>query len=412
MQINGKDNLHLTYCTNVHPGESWDEVQANLQRYLPALKSKLCPNQPFGIGLRLSARAAFDILKSQRLNQLQSWLANEGLYVFSLNGFPYGGFHGQIIKEKVFAYGWETRQRVNYTLLLGDILAAIVPDGVEGSISTLPVSYKSWTDDSDAKNRSVVTQSAMHLAFIATRLAEIQRRTGKLLHIDLEPEPGCVLENSEDMCRFFNDTLIPIGVPIVQEALAVSASAAEACLRNYIRVCYDACHFALQYEQPGHVFKRFAQEGISIGKIQLSSALKVLVTGTDSQRADLVRQLGEIDEPVYLHQVIEREASGHINTYSDLPQAMSRILDGDKEWRIHFHVPLFIEHYQSFTSTQSEVVKVIEEIKSHSQCRHLEIETYTWEVLPSVMKIDLLSSIEQEYRWVMQQFVVLEESRQ
>lgn len=406
MRLSFNDNLHLTYCTNIHPGESWDEVFTNLQCYLPSLKARLCPNAPFGIGLRLSARAASEIIKDLRLTQFQSWLADEGLYVFSLNGFPYGGFHGQVIKDKVFAYGWETRERVNYTLQLADILAALVPDDMDGSISTLPVSYKSWADDSDTKNKVVVSQSAMHLAFMATRLYEIHNKTGKLLHVDLEPEPGCVLENTEDICQFFTNTLIPVGVPVVQEALGLSASAAEACLRNYIRICYDACHFALQFDEPNYTLKRLALEDILIGKIQLSSALKVQLTGSSAQRSALAKQLSNIDEPVYLHQVVEREMNGCINAYRDLPQAMSRLFDGDKEWRIHFHVPLFIEQYQSLSSTQSEVIKLIDEIKSHTQCLHLEIETYTWGVLPSAMKIDLISSIEQEYQWVIRQFSV------
>lgn len=406
MRLSCNDNLHLTYCTNVHPGESWDEVFTNLQRFLPSLKARLCPDAPFGIGLRLSARAASEIVKHLRLTQFQTWLTDEGLYVFSLNGFPYGGFHGQVIKEKVFAYGWETRERVNYTLQLADILATLVPDDMDGSISTLPVSYKSWADDSDTKNKAVVTQSAMHLAFMATRLYEIHNKTGKLLHVDLEPEPGCVLENTDDICIFFTRTLIPVGVPVVQEALGLSAPAAEACLRNHIRICYDACHFALQYEEPNYTLKRLALEGILIGKIQLSSALKVQLTGSSSQRSALAKQLSNIDEPVYLHQVVEREMNGCINSYRDLPQAMSRLFDGDKEWRIHFHVPLFIEQYQSLSSTQSEVVKLINAIKFYTQCLHLEIETYTWGVLPSAMKIDLISSIEQEYQWTIRQFSV------
>lgn len=142
MRLDLVSPVELTYCTNVHPGESWAEVEANLRRYLPAIKAKVAPDRPFGVGLRLSAEAAAALSQRPALEGLRALLAEEGLYVFTLNGFPYGRFHGEAVKEKVYLPDWREEARLAYTDRLAAILAALLPEGGEGSISTVPGAFK------------------------------------------------------------------------------------------------------------------------------------------------------------------------------------------------------------------------------------------------------------------------------
>ncbi len=143
------DFFHLTYCTNIHPGNGWSEVYANLQRYTLALKARLAPARDFGIGLRLSGKESSELLRGAALQEFRAFLQEQGLYVFTLNGFPYGPFHEQPVKAQVHAPDWLDEERVSYTVRLVEILAYLLPDDLEGSISTSPLSYKAWVDQED-----------------------------------------------------------------------------------------------------------------------------------------------------------------------------------------------------------------------------------------------------------------------
>ncbi|MGF1515973.1 MAG: metabolite traffic protein EboE [Elainellaceae cyanobacterium] len=391
---------HLTYCTNVHPGETWPEVLANLKQYLPALKARLSPNAPFGVGLRLAQAAAGQLVQGSALGELKAWLDAEQLYVFTLNGFPYGSFHHQGVKDQVYAPDWSRPERLSYTLGLADVLAALLPEGMDGGISTLPLSYKPWWFDQAAEQEAVLQASTRQLARVVTHLAEIRGRTGKVLHLDLEPEPDGLIENAVEVVDYFERWLLPVGAQQLQRSLGLSADEAASCLREHVRICYDTCHFAVEYEQPAEVFRRFEQAGIQVGKIQISAAIQTPLIWGDRQ---LVRQrLAAFVEATYLHQVVERRADGTLRRYRDLAEALPHLeaTDGE-EWRTHFHVPIFIHDYQTLQSTQSDIQDALEALPLLPTCRHLEIETYTWDVLPPAMKIDLLSSIEREYRWVL-----------
>lgn len=191
-------NLHLTYCTNIHPGETWSEVFINLKQYTPQLKARLAPEKPFGIGLRLSDLAAKELLQDDNLEQFQSWLCDRDLYVFTLNGFPFGGFHHQVVKDKVYAPDWSERSRLHYTLNLITILAILLPDGIDGGISTLPLSYKPWHTNKEI----IFKESSINLALVAAEMSRIHDETRKLLHLDLEPEPDGLLENTTEVIDF------------------------------------------------------------------------------------------------------------------------------------------------------------------------------------------------------------------
>ena len=401
MKLAAKNELHLTYCTNIHPGERWAEVKNNLKQYIPQLKTRLAPDKPFGIGLRLADIAAKELLEGDNLAQLQTWLEEQNLYVFTLNGFPYGGFHHQVVKDQVYAPDWSKSERLDYTLRLIQILATLLPDNIDGGISTVPLSYKPWWRHPQSKKRAL-HQSSVHLAQIVATLAAIAQDRGKLLHLDLEPEPDGMLENTTEVIDFFQNWLFPIAGAWLQQELGVSQKTAESLITNHIRVCYDTCHFAIEYEEPDEIIQRFEQAGIKIGKIQLSSAIKIDIPTDIEQRKLILEKLSPFAESTYLHQVIARNGDRTQQHYPDLATALPHLLTTQaQEWRTHFHVPLFIRNYHLFESTQEHIVKLLRLLPHNFVGHHLEIETYTWEVLPPEMKLDILTSIEREYQWVL-----------
>jgi len=398
VRIGPDDAFHLTYCTNIHPGEDWPAVASNLRQYLPPLKAQLAPNKPFGVGLRLSDQAARTLLEGDRLAAFRAWLDDEGLYVFTLNGFPYGSFHGEVIKDRVYAPDWRTRERVDYTIRLAEILSALVPEGMTGSISTSPLSYKPWLDESERE--AAFRAGSQHLAEVAAALARIEDDTGVLLHVDLEPEPDCLIENTAESIAFFEEWLWPEGGTHLADTLGVGAGSARALLRRHIQLCYDTCHFAVEYETPAAVFEQLAAAGVPVGKIQLSAALQVPLP--DEGREALAKRLQPFAEATYLHQVVERRPNGALHRYRDLPDALPHLPDTPgEEWRIHYHVPLFTEAYGELHSTQCDITRTLDALRDDPVCTHLEIETYTWDVLPDGLKTDLQTSLQREFEWVL-----------
>ena len=404
MKLSTPTDLHLTYCTNIHPGETWAEVASNLHQYLPQLKTRLAGDRPFGIGLRLADLASRELLTGDNLVRLQNWLTEQNLYVYTLNGFPYGGFHHQVVKDKVYAPDWSTAERLAYTLRLVEILKALLPAELDGGISTLPVSYKPWWHNSQDRNR-VLEQSCLNLARAIANLATVYQNTGKLIHLDLEPEPDGMLENTQEVIDFFNDWLLPVAGKWLQNEYNVNQTVAEDSIYRHIRVCYDTCHFAVEYEEPDEILRQFKAAGIKIGKIQLSSAIKIAIPAEIEQRQLILAKISPFAESTYLHQVITRHDGGTLKHYADLSEALKHFQTTEaKEWRTHFHVPIFIDRYQLFESTQDHIFKLLQMLPQDSPTHHLEIETYTWEVLPPSMKLDLLTSIEREYQWVLSVF--------
>ena len=392
---------HLTYCTNIHPGESWKEVFESLQTHTLPLKQQLAPGKPFGIGLRLSNEAAITLLEGDHLPRFRQWLDENGLYVFTLNGFPYGSFHRQVVKDNVYKPDWRTRERLDYTRRLVEILAALLPDGIDGGISTSPLSYKPWLiDEEDIHN--AFEDSTAHLAELATELVQLHQSTGKLIHIDIEPEPDCLIENTQETIAFFNEWLFVQGSAQLAENLKLTTKQATDYLRDHIRLCYDTCHFAVEYEPAAIVLQDMRDAGIRIGKIQISAAVKVDLPNDAEAREKTAQRLTPFAESTYLHQVVEQRVDGSLHHYTDLLAALPSIQQSDAtSWRVHFHVPIFIEDFGDIQSTQQDIVDALRAMPDYTDCTHLEFETYTWEVLPPELKLDLTTSIHREYEWVL-----------
>jgi sugar phosphate isomerase/epimerase len=400
LQIDPDGFFHLTYCTNIHPADGWPAVFANVRRFGPALKARLSPARPFGLGLRLSARDARELLDGDSLEEFQSFLQAEGLYVAIINGFPYGPFHGTAVKADVYAPDWRHDERVQYTLNLIEILSQLLPDGLDGGISTAPLSYKAWMRGTGDADWTSITHN---VARVAERLVRLREAEGTFIHLDIEPEPDCLIETTDEAIDFFERWLLPEGGRHLAAALGMPEDLAQQTLRDHIRLCFDCCHAAVEYEDPSAALGRLSAAGIQLGRIQLSSALRVAFPEDRTETSRLRDRLEAFADSTYLHQVIEHR-DGERRQFPDLPDALLERPPAGREWRIHFHVPLFTNEYEGLRSTQDYVVEVLRAARAGRTPRHLEIETYTWDVLPPGLKQDLLESIGREYDWVLEAF--------
>ena len=390
---------HLTYCSNIHPGEHWNDHFYQLQQHIPFIKSRISPDQPFGIGLRLSNIASTELIKNENLQAFRQWLSLNDCYVFTMNGFPYGGFHHTVVKDQVHAPDWTTAERVEYTVRLAKILAELLPDGQEGGISTSPLSYCFWHQDE--KPADITRKTTLQLLKVVEQLIAIKRSTGKIIHLDIEPEPDGLLGEGKDFFKWYSDYLLPLGSNLLRLKFNLNEVDATMVLKEHVQLCYDVCHFAVGYESHEETVSRLRQTGIRVGKIQISAALKALIPKDTEDRTEIREAFRQFNEPVYLHQVVARQEDGTLLRYPDLPEALEDIGNpGTTEWRAHFHVPLFIEDYGLLRSTQEDIIKILSIHQQQPITTHLEVETYTWEVLPEQMRLPVNESIVRELNFV------------
>lgn len=326
------DTAHLSYCTNIHPAESWADTFQVLKTHVLAVRERLrdkgllAANESFAIGLRLSARAASELLEGGNLKEFQQWLSETNTYVFTINGFPYGSFHGTRVKEKVFQPDWTEPARLAYTKDLFTILAAIARPGIGASVSTLPGSHKSFGADEKLILKNLIS--------LAGWLDELAEKSGHDFHLGLEPEPLGHFENTAETLAFF-------------QRLHAAAPNSE-CIRRRIGVNYDACHFALEYDLAGEALSALTDADIRISKIHLSSALAL-----DPLDPVAVAAIRAFDEPVYFHQVLVRGNDGNLTRFRDLPDFLeARVSDEAEEARVHFHIPLDAEPAAPLRSTR------------------------------------------------------------
>jgi hypothetical protein len=400
MQLATPGAAHLTYCSKVHPGHGWAQVWPQLQACLPRLKARLSPRAPFGLGLRLSASECEELLAGDRLPAFKDFLAAEDLYVFTLNGFPYGAFHGPRVKAAVFAPDWREQTRLDYTLRLVQVLEELLPPGLEGSISTSPLSYKPWLAPGD---REALELIARNLAILAHRLLEVRERSGLFIHLDLEPEPDGLVETCAEVAAFYRQWLLPLGGRTLADRAGLSLARAREALLAHIQVCLDTCHLAVSYEDPGAALQSLADHGIRVGKVQVTSGWQAALPREQAGLARLGRELAPFSRSPYLHQVRGRQEDGGFSRYGDLSEALPQLpASSDREWRVHYHVPLFIEGRGSLATTHAETRAVLQLLGRGGFTRHLEIETYTWELLPGDLKINLVDFLEREYTWTLE----------
>ena len=389
---------HLTYCTNIHAGETWPDHFAALKKNFPEIKQSVSPNQPMGIGLRLSHLASLELIKKENLQVFKQWLAENDAYVFTMNGFPYGGFHHTRVKDMVHSPDWQTNERVAYTSRLFLILKDLLPKGMEGGISTSPLSYKHWF--SKAELAGVTATATQNMLSVLDVLIHIRLSDGVTMHLDIEPEPDGLLETGREFIDWYENQLLPLALTYLSKKFSLDAAAAEKLLKEHICLCYDVCHFAIGYEPHQAVVDELQAKGIKTGKIQISAALKADIPATAAERKPVIEAFSKFNESTYLHQVVARTDKGLLR-YPDLPEALA---DSENPavtaWRSHFHVPIFVEQLGVLQTTQSDIVEVLNIQKKQPFTNHLEAETYTWEVLTDDLKLPLNPSIIRELNWV------------
>ena len=400
--MNLNHGLHLAYCTNVHRGETWAQTFDTLERHTLVVRRRVAAGRPYAIGLRLGARAAEELTQPAALAAFRRWLDVHDCYVFTINGFPYGSFHGTRVKEQVYAPDWSTPERLAYTKRLFDLIAQLVPAGVAGSVSTVPGSFKGWISDMgetpmprgtgvppvglDAAARRAAIFA--NVTAIGRYVAELSARTGRDLHLGLEPEPCCYFETTPETVDFFNGW-----------RASDRSVDAEGLLRR-VGVNYDCCHLGVEFESAPAALDRLAAAGLRLSKIHLSSALRVKPDAAG--RAALAAFV----EPTYLHQVVVgNPASGAVRRrYVDLPDALadSAPSQPDDEWRVHFHLPLHAAPGAPFGDTRDHLLGALDWMQKHPDaCQHAEMETYTWEVLPPALRVGIEDQLVSEYEWTL-----------
>lgn len=377
----------LGYCTNVHAGADWTTTQANLARYAVAVRERFSRKEPMGVGLWLSNSAAESLGSAAAVNEFRDWLASQGLRPFTLNGFPFGDFHQPIVKHRVYEPNWFDRRRVEYTKRLATLLAALLPEGQGGSISTLPICW-----GTPAPTAEQWTLAARHVREVGEHLHQLRESTGHEIVLSIEPEPGCSIQRVGDVLRFFTEQLWQGATPVDY-------------LRRHVGVCHDICHSVVMFEEQAAVLEAYHRAGIRVGKVQVSSAVTVdFASLTTQQRRQAIEQLHGFDERRYLHQTNIRQPDGAERFYEDLSQPLAVVGDAaalTSEWRIHFHVPVYIDRFGSLRASQQAIREALTALRRfHPDVTDYEVETYAWGVLPAeLQQPDLAAGIAEEMHW-------------
>jgi hypothetical protein len=352
---------HLTYCMNIHRGERWIDVSNAINKYSIKIKNYISPDKPFGIGLRLSMKAAKELILC--IDDFKKYLYKNNLYIFTINGFVYGNFYGKHIKEKVYQPDWSKEERLSYTKLLGKILVKLLPENVDGSISSIPVCY----------GKTIPKNSIKNLIKAGEFFYKLARNHGKKIILALEPEPDCLLATTEETIQFWKKLQSITNKEIIK----------------FIGVCVDTCHFACEFEDLSSVIYKIESAGILIPKIQITSAIRLFSSNCEPKKV-LLKYL----DPIYLHQT-RVLLNGRKKSFPDLLDALKENPKG--EWRIHYHVPLYYDNEKvGTTAYMLDKTFFSRAIKPN---RHLEIETYTFNILPGVDK-NVVKSIVKEFHWL------------
>ncbi len=368
-----KPIAHLAYCTNVHPGATLERSLAMLNEHATRVRAFVAPNAMLGLGLWLSAQSAREVLsRPDGVAQLKSWMDERGFEVLTLNGFPYGDFHQPVVKTLVYQPNWANPARLAYTRDLATILAQLLPERcATGSISTLPFGWR--TDFAATDCGAQIAHAAAHLDALTQTLANLETTTGKRITVDLEPEPGCLLDRASHIGDLFDQCF------------------RSANTRRYLGVCHDICHSAVMFEAQDEAFACYAKHGVRVGKVQISSALAC--NGAPKELAELA----QFAEARYLHQTSVLLGSGAPKFYDDLDLALAENLDG--LWRTHFHVPIFLDDIGRLHTTSREIPRALT-AASKEDPPIFEVETYAWSVLPPHLREhDLSGGIARELLW-------------
>ena len=390
---------HLSYSTLVHPGDTWEEMNASLREFVPAVKKRVSPNERFAVSLRISAASAKTLTDSaaERL-ALSEFLAAEDLYVYTVNAFPYGPFKGDVVMERVYEPDWTSNDRVNYTNSVADILAEISPVDVNPSIQTAPLAFAPNVVD-----ENYVNTFTTNVFRVITHLLQLEQRTGRRVKLAIEPEPACYLETTDETVDFFTNRIYSeSGIREFAALANIPVSEAEGAIRRYLGIVFDIGHQAVGFEDITDSLNKLVAAGIPIFKLQEAAALWV-----EALSLELVPELRRFTETIYLSQT-SLLRDGKITKFLNLGEALDAFEANPvkTEMRTHFHVPVFLEELGPFRTTRFAVQDALRMHKAQPLSDHLEIETYTWDVLPPELKTgDIIDYVTRELEFVRSELI-------
>jgi sugar phosphate isomerase/epimerase len=385
---------HLSYSTLVHPADDWEQIWTSLNTYMPKVKERFARNERFGVSLRLSAKSAETLAKNRvEREKLKKFLGDNDMYLYTVNAFPYGAFKGTVVKEQVYEPDWRSEERTQYTINVADVLADVAPREVLPSIQTAPLGFKPRVTGAD-----VVASYTDHVLRVAAHLVALEARTGVTVTLGLEPEPYCFLETTDETVEYFTKHLYT-GASAEKLAKLAGLPIAEAiaALRRHIGIVYDICHLAVEYEDITQSLQKLVDAGVPIVKLQEAAALHI-----PEVTQAVVDTLKRYSKTIYLTQTIEKR-DGKFTKYLNLEDAFAAWdkSPGPREWRTHIHVPVFLEDLGQFRTTRFAIVDALKFHKRKPLSRQLEIETYTWDMLPDNLKTgDIVDYICRELEWV------------
>ena len=373
-------DLPLSYCTNVHPGRSVAEVEAGLDRYTVPVARAF--GSPLAAGLWLAKPVVTELLaSSDGVSRFAAGLSRRGLTCHTLNAFPYGDFHSARVKENVYLPDWSQPERLAYTEQCATVLAALLPTGVEGSMSTMPLGFKGFSRPADFVDRCIA-----QLIDLARLLASLRERTGRLIRLAIEPEPFCLLETTDEAIGFFRRLWD-----------AADGTDAAPPVRAHLGLCYDVCHQAVEFEDVAASIRSLTAAGVRINKVHISCALQLDRPAENTVGRTALKRYAE---PRYLHQTMARTPDGGVARMVDLTKELVDHPSADflsaPAWRVHFHVPVDAERLGPLTTTRPALKQALTEVADLGYAPHLEVETYTWEVLPGAAPADLVQGLTRE----------------
>jgi len=386
---------HLAYSTLVHPGDTWTEMRHSLETYAPAVRARVSPDAPYGLSLRISgASAATLTADADERARLRRWLDEQDMYVFTVNAFPYGAFKGHAVMEQVYEPDWFTEDRVRYTCQVADILAEITPDSVAPSIQTSPLAFRP-----KVKTGEDVAKLTENLLRVVAHLIALERQTGRRVKLALEPEPYCFLETTEETIRYFQQHVWSgEGIRTLCRLTGLPASEVVGLVRRHLGIVFDICHQSVQFEDIATSLRMLRDAAVPIYKFQAAAALWV-----PRVTADAVAALRAFTDTIYLSQTTESR-DGQLTRMLNLSDAIAGWKadpGGEREWRTHFHVPVFLDDLGGFRTTRPGIEAALAVHAEIPLSDHLEIETYTWDVLPAQLKTgDITDYVCRELDWM------------
>ncbi len=391
---------HLTYSTLVHPGDTWDEMCDSLTTYAPAVKAKVSPDASFGVSMRLSAASARTLSgDAEERHRLREFLTAEDLYVYTANAFPYGSFKGRHVMEQVYEPDWTSDERTSYTIAVADILADVAAPGIAPSIQTAPLAFRP-----NVSGPGYVAEFTRNLMRVVAHLIDLERRTGTRVKVALEPEPYCFLETTPETVAYFNTHIYsPEGTATLAALTGLPVAEVLGLVRRHLGVVFDICHQCVEFEDIPDSLRLLVSAGVPIFKLQQAAALRV-----PQVTPATIAELDAFTNTIYLSQTTELR-DGKLKRFLNLGDAIEAWRaepGGTREWRTHFHVPVFLDDLGAFGTTKAGIEDALRMHAATPLSDHLEIETYTWDVLPARLKTgDIDQYLAREIEWVRDQLL-------